>query len=110
MNEYEYENQRIIPPKRRIYVEEKNYIREIFLMTQDCSSRDIQKVYISQGKRKIMPSHMTISRYINEFIHELGFSLNTDRNKARFNKMRRNNLMRFLGKNYKSPTIKFANE
>ena len=96
--------------KRIISEQERSYMKEIWLMTQDCSSRDIQKVYISQGKRKIMPSQVTISKYINEFIDDLGFSLNTDRNKARFNKMRRNNLMSFLGKTYKSPTINFSND
>jgi len=96
--------------KRIISEQEKSYIKEIWLMTQDCSSRDIQKVYISQGKRKFMPSQVTISKYINEFIDDLGFSLNTDRNKARFNKMRRNNLMSFIGKTYKSPTINFSND
>ena len=96
--------------KRIISEQERSYMKEIWLMTQDCSSRDIQKVYISQGKRKFMPSQVTISKYINEFIDDLGFSLNTDRNKARFNKMRRNNLMSFLGKTYKSPTINFSND
>ena len=95
--------------KRIISEQERSYMKEIWLMTQDCSSRDIQKVYISQGKRKFMPSQVTISKYINEFIDDLGFSLNTDRNKARFNKMRRNNLMSFLGKTYKSPTINTIN-
>jgi len=77
---------------------ERDFMREIFLMAQGCSSRDIQKVYISQGKEKDMPSRVTISKYINEFTK--GIRLNTERDITTFNRIRKNNLLNFIGKNY----------
>ena len=90
--------------KRRIIsTEEKNYIKTLFNMIQDCSSRDIRKVYVSQGRRKDMPSQVTISKYIKEFTEDI--NLNRERDKITFNRVRKNNLIDFIGKNYK-----FANE